>query len=236
MISVFVDARCLQDADYNFRGIGYHVASLLRGKAHSDARSWRSIALVDSHLPALPRDYAALFSEVSLAWNPVLPPSGSVFLSASPMTHGPVKSLRFTGRGTALYAAAVVYDFIPLEREGYLSSVHTRIDYFSKLARLKHFDMYLPLSKHAGNKLQELLGISQQSIVVTGGCVRSSLYGHSRRSLKRLEPYVLTVGGSDRRKNTEVVVRAVSAIRQEKEHSLRLKIVGTYGEAYKSEL
>ena len=50
------------------------------------------------------------------------------------------------------------------------------------------------------------------------------------------KPYFLTVGGGDRRKNTEAVVSAVERLVEDSDAIVSLKVVGHYGDDYKSDL
>jgi len=242
-VPIYVDARCLQDPQYQFRGVGQHVSALLRTRARSDARNYRTIALVDALLPALPQEYQQQFDSVSLCLNHSFPSSGSIFINASPMTHPQVFSLRFISHQNLL-TASIVYDFIPFDWPGYLPQVSHRIDYLSKLSRLKSSTLFLPISDYSAKRLREVLGARQEDILVTGACVRSSLFD-AVRSLalpgqasvsKEATPYVLTVGGGDRRKNTGAAVRAVYQLNEQSGDKLRLRIVGDHGAPYRSDL
>jgi glycosyltransferase involved in cell wall biosynthesis len=132
--------------------------------------------------------------------------------------------------------AAIIYDFIPLDRPGYLQQVSARIDYFAKLAHLRQFDLFLPISEYSAQRLTEVLGIDSDSIKVTGAPIRREIFAEverSRRENVERTPYFLCVGGGDRRKNTEVAVQAVWRLRLMVGDQVRLKVVGHYGEDYR---
>jgi glycosyltransferase involved in cell wall biosynthesis len=228
--AIYVDARSLQDPEYQFRGIGQHVSSVLRNRVNTAAGKCRLVALVASNLPALPGEYKDLFDEISYCLNPSLPRNGSIFINASPMTHDPKFTFRFISHPNLL-TAAMVYDFIPLDWRGYLTQVSQRIDYLSKLTRLKSSTMFLSISRYSAQRLIELTGVSSEDIRVTGASVRSSLFDLARGSRGSAlagsgQPYFLTVGGADSRKNTETVVQAVREINRLSVNPVRLRIVG----------
>jgi glycosyltransferase involved in cell wall biosynthesis len=228
---IYVDARCLQDPEYQFRGIGQHVSSVLRNRVNTAAGKCHLVGLVASDLPALPEEYRGLFDEASYCLNPSLPRNGSIFIHPSPMTHDPKFTFRFIGHPDLL-TAAIVYDFIPLDWSGYLTQVSQRIDYLSKLTRLKSSTIFLPISHYSAQRLIELTGVSSEDIRVTGAAVRSSLFDLARgsrgsgSSVRSSQPYFLTVGGADSRKNTETAVQAVREINRLCANPIQLRIVG----------
>jgi glycosyltransferase involved in cell wall biosynthesis len=240
-ISVFVDSRCLQDPMYQYRGVGTHVSSLLRSRPGGDGSRYHIVALTDERLNPLPAEYQTLFDEISLGWNPSLPGTGSIYINSSPMTHNTRLSLRFV-RHENLVAIGVVYDFIPLDWPGYFNAPHSRIQYISQLARLRGCDHFAPISNYSAWRLTEVLGIGKERITVTGACVRSRLLEEARKISCR-EPerhagpeFFLTVGGGDRRKNTEIAVRAVQQVRSVTGKPVVLKVVGHYGPDYRQDL
>jgi hypothetical protein len=156
--TIYADFRCLQDPNYQYRGIGHHVSALLRSQK-SRLSSWRTIGLIEPALPALPAKYAALVDETSCSVNPSLNGAPAIFLDASPMTHDPRFSLRFQNRH-GLLRVTVVYDFIPFDWPGYLPKVADHIAYLGKLARLKKVDHFFPISQYIAWRLSELLGVS----------------------------------------------------------------------------
>ena len=199
------------------------------------------MALSDADLPAMPKQYGELFDEVSNCLNHSLPNRGSIFIQASPMTHDPRFSLRF-GHHPNLVTAAIVYDFIPLDWPGYLIEAGQRLDYLSKLARLKNSTLFLSISRYSAQRLRELTGVGSEDIVVTGASVRSSLFDSARTlpcrasSAENSTPYFLTVGGADPRKNTETAIRAVREINRLSSNPIRLQIVGHYSSEHKADL
>jgi glycosyltransferase involved in cell wall biosynthesis len=239
--TIYFDARCLQDPQYQFRGIGHHVSSLLRNRLKTAVASCRLIALSDANLPPMPEKYEKLFDEVSPCLNHSLPRDGSIFICSSPMTHDPRFSLRFVHH-PSLLTASIVYDFIPLDWPGYLTQPSQRLAYLSKLARLKSSTLFLSISRYSAQRLRELTGVSSDDILVTGASVRSSLFDVARTpqcfapSAECSTSYFLTVGGGDPRKNTETAVRAVRKINRLFPNLVRLRIVGHYSSEQKEDL
>lgn len=235
---IYADLRCLQDPRFQFRGVGNHVASLLRQRRNSIFASSELVGLVDAALPELPPEYAELIDESSLVTNPAVGRSGAIFIDSSPLTHDPSFGIRFTAC-RHFFNVAVIYDFIPLDWPGYLPTPASRIDYWSKVWRLRSFDLFCPISDYSGWRLSEIAGTAGQPIVVTGAAVRERLYeireqqGSQRSTDCR---YFVTVGGGDRRKNTEAAVAAVRQLNAMGTAQFRLKVIGHYDDAYKADL
>jgi glycosyltransferase involved in cell wall biosynthesis len=191
-------------------------------------------------MPTLPSDFASLIDEASYSLNPCVNHCAGVFIDGSPMTHDSRFALRFQNRRDFV-GAAVLYDFIPFDWPGYLTTVCQRIEYMARLARLKSFDLFYPISEYTAWRLASLAGIDENRIKVTGASVRRSLYEIRERingagTNPETPAYFVTLGGDDKRKNTEVAVRAVQRLNSFYERRIPLKVIGHYGEHYKSEL
>jgi glycosyltransferase involved in cell wall biosynthesis len=237
--TIYVDLRCLQDRNYRVRGIGQHLSALLRARKQSDFASTRTVGLVEKRSPALPAECAALVDEVSASLNPCSNGAPAIFIDGTPMTHDTRFGLRFVGN-PAFLTAAVVYDFIPLDWPGYLPSVARRIDYLAKLARLRSFDCFFPISGYTAWRLAELLGASQHRIHNTGASVRRSIYELRDRPgfqpNPRADPYFLAVQYDDPRKNPQVIIEALRQLNLIYSRRIALKVVGHYASAYKRDL
>src|SRR5450631_2388813 len=109
--TLYVDLRCLQDYNYRIRGIGHHLAALLRARTQSDFSNWKTVGLTDPRAPQLPYECSSLVDEVSSSLNPCCGGALAVFIDGTPMTHGTRFSIRFVGN-PAFHSVAVVYDFI----------------------------------------------------------------------------------------------------------------------------
>ncbi len=157
------------------------------------------------------------------------------------MTHDSRFDLRFQNH-PAVLRAAILYDFIPMDWPGYLPTAPRRMEYTAKLARLRKFDLYLPISEYTAWRLKELLDPVNSQVSVTGACVRRTLYeiqsclGEAPSPYAQDEPYFVTFGGDDRRKNTDIAVKAVRHLNLLYGRRIPLKVIGFYSVAYKHEL
>ena len=231
--SVVLDLRCLQDPNYASRGVGRHALALLR---HAPA-GLRLVGLVDETLPSLlpeargalaavyPNAYAA-----SGAGTPGRPPACVVMLS--PMTHDPLFVARLLSDPTVL-RAAVVYDFIPHRwPERYLPDSAQRLNYTMALRWLARCDAFVPISRSAADDLAALLGVPERAIAVSGCPLDPAFEEVPAIARNRLPRHLLVVGGSDARKNPEVVIRAHAASRaMQRGAGVPLVVAGNYGKA-----
>src|ERR1700678_2744916 len=238
---VYADLRCLQDPAFQRRGIGRHVASLLRTRTANGNFACTVIALIDESLGPLPAEFAALVDEIALPSDASIPESSAIYVDCSPMTHDPRFGLRFTS-DARFVKVAIVYDFIPFDRPGYLATQAARTEYLVKLARLRNFNFYLPISNYSAGRLSAILGIPGREICVTGAAVRNSLRKaqtcrpSALSPYDRPTPYFFSLGGGDRRKNTEAAVCAVRRLNETQPKKILLKVAGGYGSNYKSYL
>ena len=238
---IYTDLRCLQDRRYRVRGIGQHVSALLRTRAKGPLSSWRTIGLVDPEAEKLPDDCASWVDEVSCSANPCCGTEPAIFLDGTPMTHDMRFGTRFQSN-YGFFSAAVVYDFIPYEWPGYLPTVTSRIEYLAKLARLRKFNFFAPISEYSAWRLTDLLGAAPEHITVTGASVRQSVYDLSQRltfvksPYDTQDPYFLIVVAVDSRKNAEVAVKAMRHLNLLYGTRIALKVVGHYPEFYKQDL
>jgi glycosyltransferase involved in cell wall biosynthesis len=192
-------------------------------------------------MPRLPPTFKGLVDEVTSSLNPCFNGAPAIFVDGSPMTHDTRFGLRFQSHPNVL-KAAVLYDFIPLDWPGYLPTVPSRINYMARIGRLRQFDLFFPISEYTALRLSELLAVPRDRVHVTGACVRRSLYelrdlvSGTHRKNGQIEPYFVTFGGDDKRKNTEVAVRAVRHLNLVYARRIPLKVIGFYNRVYKSEL
>lgn len=239
--ALYVDLRALQDPDYRVRGIGRHVTALLRSRKRSHLSDCKTIGLIDPRSPKLVPETMSLVDEVTGSVNPCCDGVSSVFIDGTPMTHDPRFALRFENH-PAFLRAAVVYDFIPIEwpTNFYLPTVAHRIEYVAKMARLKKFDLFFPISQYTAGRLSELLGVSGDRVRVTGASVRNCFYQFRDRSVssrdKKEQPYFLIVIAPDVRKNPEVAVKAVCHLNLVYGRRIPLKVVGHYDDHRRRQL
>lgn len=237
----YVDMRCLQDRVARVRGIGQHVAALLRARARSPFANRKLIGLVEPRMPNLPDDCASWVDEISSSINPSCGDGPVLFIDGSPMTHDPLFSIRLQSH-RAFFGAAVVYDYIPFDWPGYLGNAFSRIDYVGKMARLRKFDLFLPISEYTALRTSELLGVSRSRMSVTGASARSSLYqlrqqlGTVPSAYEFKEPYFSMVIASDPRKNAQVAVKAVRNLNLTYGRRIPLKLAGNYDASFKQKI
>jgi glycosyltransferase involved in cell wall biosynthesis len=223
--AVIIDLRCLQEPEYAERGIPAHTrGTILQAREVSAwARAAWLIGLVDPALPAPPADVLAVLDETSPHGYLPLVPAGSVFLNPSPMSAGPV----FAGRlllDRRLVKAALVYDFIPYDApDFYLRDPATRLAYFTALAWLRRYDLYLPISAPAETRLFELM--PRKPAVVTGVALPRWVAAGARAGTAR---HILMIGGGDPRKNPELAIRACAASAVLRASRIPLVIAGNY--------
>lgn len=225
---IYVDARCLQDPSYGYRGVGLHTATVLADLRAHLPDAGPVTAILDPDLPPLDGDRVSLFDAQCFA--AMAPPDGETacFLQPSPMTHdqdvlAPLLKL------ARVYSAAVVYDFIPLEDpERYLSDVATRRAYASALVSLRGYQRYLSISEHTATIGEQRVGLRRRDVTVTGVAVRDAFWAAAppRATEGR---YFFSVGGDDPRKNVECAVRAHAAVSRSAPETA-LWILGRYSE------
>lgn len=230
---IYADLRCLQDIGYQRRGIGYHSAELLRTRRNSPFANWKTIGLTDPAMAEIPADLLDVVDEITYSVNPSFNTAPAIFIDPSPMTHDSRFSLRLQNHARVVNAA-VIYDFIPFDWPVYLPTAASRIEYIAKLARLKKFGYFFPISRYSARRLSELAGISDDRMNVTGACVRTSLYEakHELRDVPSpyevAEPYFVFLGGDDGRKNADTAIEGVKRLNLRYGKRIPLKIIGSY--------
>ncbi len=243
---VNVDARCLQDEGYAFRGVGYHSSTLLQHAVDHYADRVRLRALVDPSLPDMAEEHTALFEEIQPWSEATCIEQESVFVQLSPMTHDPAVCGRVLDR-KGILAAAVIYDFIPLDvSERYLANTESLRSYASSMLWLDAYQLFFPISLYSERRLLETTAAHEDDTFVTGVTLRKSFQDGmlARQQTKQPNksfqpklktgdrPYFIFVGGGDPRKNVELVVTAHATSKTETD----LVIVGNYQDAGKAAL
>ncbi|MDE1895733.1 MAG: glycosyltransferase [Rhodospirillales bacterium] len=211
-MTLVIDLRCLQDRQYYERGIGNHARSLLR---HAPP-GW--VGIFDPALPDLPEEVTRLAAWLSPH---AYVPGARVFLNPSPFSPDQNFCARLLTDARVMKAACV-YDFIPYDEPArYLRENMARLEYYSALAWLRRYDLFLPISVPTDARLRELFGAVES--VVTGVGLPPFLDALPQAPKR----HILMVGGDDARKNPEVVLRAHagSAVLRE----VPLVITGAYG-------
>lgn len=229
-----IDVRCLQDPAYRDRGIGHHARVLLQhGRAMLPGT--RLVGLADPAMPELPPDVSRLLDGVrpnAYTGALALP---CCHVQLSPMTHDPLFVARLL-RHPAIPAAAVVYDFIPLDEPGrYLAGDGAAVDYHVRLRWLARHALFLPISDATAGRLGRLLGVPHHRTAVTGAPLGPAFEALRPRTDAGPGSHVLVVGGPDARKNPECVVRAHAGCRPMQDAKLPLLVAGGYGEGWLAE-
>src|SRR5262249_9766521 len=137
---IYVDLRCLQQPVFNFRGIGYHAATLLAGVRQHAPGSVRVTGILDENRPGLPDFCTSLVDDYRHAFTPESSREPSIFFQPSPM----IGDQGIVGpflKHPAILSCCAVYDFIPLEHpDWYLSRGGIRREYLSNLLWLRNYD------------------------------------------------------------------------------------------------
>jgi glycosyltransferase involved in cell wall biosynthesis len=211
-MTLVIDLRCLQDRQYYERGIGNHARSLLR---HASP-GW--VGVFDPVLPDLPQEVTRLAARLSPH---AYVPGARVFLNPSPFSPDQNFCARLLTDARVMKAACV-YDFIPFDEPArYLREQAARLEYYSALAWLRRYDLFLPISVPTDARLRELFGAVES--LVTGVGLPPFLDALPQAQKR----HILMVGGDDARKNPEVLLRAHAGNAALRE--MPLVITGAYG-------
>lgn len=232
-LTVFLDARCLQDPDFRNRGIGSHIASLVLSITSVSDRNPRLIAMIDPGLPPLAGPIRDRVDAVVSHANPVIPADGALFIAASPMTHSPSRFMRLVGHERVL-SAALVYDFIPYDLPGYLSTPASALRYAACLQWLKSYDLFFPISRFTAERLRHHASVQEGKTFVTGCAIRQSLQDALAAEDKesQVRPsgsnsrYFLLFTGDNPRKNPGVALRALDALQRWGRDGFFMKVAG----------
>lgn len=238
MSKAYIDARCFQDPNYAYRGIGHHGISVLKYGAKFLGQDFELVGLLDPLLDPLSEDYKAVFDSIQHTCGEITYGGHDLFIQPSPMTHDSSRYGKFLGRKGVL-SAAIIHDFIPLqfETDRYLPTLKERLGYTSALVWTKQFDLFFPNSEYSGQQLVEILGVAKNKTHVTGVAVRNSFKELLNKRLvsgkSKFKPgeYFIVVAGADFRKNVEVVLAAQGKLLL-KGMDLGLIIVGSYSQEY----
>jgi len=242
---VYIDARCLQDENFAFRGVGYHSYTLLKYAKKYNVR--KIIAILDDELPPLKEKHLNLFDSIQTYSTPteIKHPNESIFLiSLSPMTH-PQWKLGPMLENPDISSAAILYDFIPLDYENnkvYFPKISQKRAYTSNLLWLRKFALYSSISSSTAIRAKTILDLKKENIVVTGCAIRDQFISNEKNTLlatnntsfKALN-YCICVSGSDPRKNPELILESIAAINK-MGHDLGLKLVGDINDYLKNHL
>ena len=226
-LRVALDLQCLQVPGYSDRGIGRYAAAFAAAMGHIDRVA---AGLLAPELPppaGLPGDLAVaglvrwdtpaevrrLAAEGPVAHHVLAP-----FLHTDPLSADElVNSSHWAESG--LPRVTTVHDLIPLRApRHYLSTPAQAERYRARAAWVAASDLVLTNSEHTRREVLDVLGMAPERVVTAGTGVTPFFSPPDgtdgelfRFHLGRLEgrPFVVTVGGSDARKNTERLIAAV---------------------------
>ena len=235
MITLFVDARCFQDPNYAYRGIGRHASHLVKTLRDAGGADIDLVAVTAPSLPEMSPGHQALFGR-AITKPPVWFSEGDCFLQPSPMTHDPAFIERFLAKDD-LFKVAVIHDFIPYDAAGYLTDKQACERYERQLANLSRVDAFFPNSHYSGRRLVEICGVDAQKVHVTGIAVGEAFYAGGSAGIG-LAPqgYYFFVGGEDKRKNAPLAIAATAECNRAIGRDFPLVICGGYEPATIAEL
>jgi glycosyltransferase involved in cell wall biosynthesis len=215
---LIIDMRCLQDRHHADRVTGHHASGII-GRAPVPF-----IGLVDPDLPDLPPHIADLADSLAPHTDiPALAPD-AVLLNPAPLGPAEQSHLAPLLCRPGLTKAALIRDFLPFDhQEGYLTTPHARLKYFSDMAWLRHYDLFFPISDGTDQRLKALYGAVESR--VTGLSIPYWMH----RITPQEPRHILMVGDEDPRRNPETLLRACagSAVLRQ----IKLVITGTYSVA-----
>lgn len=231
---IFFDARCLQDPNYKYRGVGRHSSNMCIRPPND---KYVLIACCSRNLPPLPSEYEALFDQVLFRFPRNLDQTASI-VSLSPMTDSTDFAAR-TDVGTPLVRATLIYDFIPWDHYGYLGSKEAIDGYCDQISALGNFDLFFPISDYSGRRLSEICQVPSGSIITTGVGVHDEFYsagsmaGQTAQAILQKfglkeNRYIAFIGGGDPRKNADLVVELAGRYAAKTGGAVSLVIGGHY--------
>lgn len=242
---LYIDARCLQDENFAFRGVGYHSYTLLKYAKKYNVR--KLIAILDDELPPLKEDYSCLFdsTQTHSSTSELKPQNEPIFyITLSPMTH-PQWKLGPMLEKPNITSAAILYDFIPLDYENnevYFPKISQKRAYTSNLLWLKKFDLYLSISSTTAIRAKTLLDIKKENITITGCAIRDQFICNEDNDLaltkySSFKPlsYCICLSGSDPRKNPTLILESLASINK-MGHNIGLIIIGNINDYLKNHL
>jgi glycosyltransferase involved in cell wall biosynthesis len=234
--TILIDMRCQQDPEHAERGIASHArqAICLSREVSAMAREARMIGIIDPALAPPPDAVVSIADEILP--NGYVPDLGTdaLLLNPAPMTPEPA----FIGRlllDDRIAKAAVVYDFIKLDQpHQYLRDAAARLDYFSALAWLNRYDLFLPISADTAERIGGLLTLGARPCVVTGAGL-PSWFDLAAAGPPPASKHIMTVAGDDPRKNVELLIRAHAMSPELQRRNVKLTIAGNCREGRQAE-
>jgi|GEM_PF-2404338 len=247
-ISVFVDARCFQDPNFSYRGVGCHASSILKHRPDKtlDGSPLNFIGLVDPQMMPLDSSFEKLFDSTSKFVSVKNINEKCVLLNLSPMTASCLFLQQFLDN-KHITKAALVYDFIPFDFPGYANTADFVKKYSQQLEALKQYDFFIPISEYTGNRLVEIFEIDKDKTYVSRVAVRQSIRQPSKNfSSEEAEllsslpvasgEFFMGLAGEDLRKNINCAVDAVLRLGEKLNCNFPMLIAGHYSNQGQAEI
>lgn len=230
----YVDARCLQDPNYAYRGVGFHTKALLQHAKIFFNDAIELHGLLEPSLPELSEEHRDLFNHVQYSRGDLESFKDTIFIEPSPLTHNQGNYARFICKEN-VFTYAIIYDFIPFIKGGYyFPNIASRLQYLANLEWLKQYDLLFPISEYTATCAHSIANIPLFKQRITGVAVRDSFkpvkLTYDAKLLSSFNPYnyFIVVGGGDPRKNVEIVIKAHIRLLEQLSNGPGLIIVGKY--------
>ncbi|WP_292371681.1 glycosyltransferase family 1 protein [Mesorhizobium sp.] len=166
--------------------------------------------------------------------------SPDVALAASPFEGAVDPAVPYPGGSlAAVRTAALFYDAIPFRfPDKYMPDPRQREYYRRRLSGYKNFDLVFTISDFSSKEFQHFAG-SQREICVSTGISESFVdlikYSSSIDNIETRGKHILYVGGSDWRKNIDIIPAAFGKLSNSLQEYLKFIIVGEFGHREKVE-
>lgn len=143
----------------------------------------------------------------------------------------------------AYLTSVILYDLIPLEGpESYLKNPDVSAFYYEKIAMLKKAEIFLCTSNYTLRQATKMLGITPEACINISGA-SDLAENYQNENLKKGDllidipkDFILYVGGFDRRKNVEKLVKALIDQPSDIRENFSLLLVGSISDLSKAEL
>ena len=143
------------------------------------------------------------------------------------------------------FCAVILYDLIPLtDPDHYLGNSVFRAWYEDRLQQLKSADALLSISEHV--RLDAIARLKLQGDLIRNISAASNLgnaadhndkkYHTDTKNISTIKPYILYVGGFDKRKNVESLVACYAKLPTETKATYKLVLAGEISDTRKKQL
>ncbi len=218
-----IELTALYAEEFSHRGIGRYMGGLLHALSRVDRRHhyvlyhWKDQPALnpqfgESRLLQMPEDLQDVVDRN--------PDGLDLLVMSAPFAGLHYRGFRLPSRGAhGCRVAAMMYDLIPyIFQDLYLSGLTMCRAYSARLGLLKHYDGLLAISGSTSRDLRHLLAAPAERVSDIGSGVDLDFFrpgGAEENPAQRIpelpainEPFVLSIGGMDPRKNFEGLVAA----------------------------